>query len=340
MGSEENAGAKQRPRLLGRSVLACLLLLTPHPSLLTAAGQPSFFEPGAHFYGAEGFSVRVRWEVPVKKVEENRDLGATLVVTGARNPAKVVKPDLKKLREFDEYVVTDVPDAPRADTDKEVRFAYKLRPRNRSVTQVPALEFKFRSLGAPPGKNPFRQARAESVEITVTEPPPKPPVPMTEADHLFEITTGPEVLRASFTPCRWAWAAAALFGPLAAVAWFLAWRRAYPDAARLAHLRRSRAARRATEAIRKSGRSPDPPAAVATAILGYLRARFPLPESAVTPSEIAAALAEVGVPAEAAEQTADVFRACDRARFAPPGDHGAALAQEAEAAITRLEGIA
>jgi hypothetical protein len=311
-----------------------------HPSSFILSKQPALFEPGEHYYKAEGFSVRVKWEVPVTKVEEGRDLSATLVVTGATNPTKVVKPDLKKLRAFDHFTVTDVPEAARTESDKEIRFAYKLRPRNRSVTQVPALEFKFRSLAAPPGKNPFRLTRAESVDITVTEPPPKPITPMFEADRLFEIATGPGVLRVPFTPCRWAWGAAALFGPLAALAWYLAWRRVYPDAAKLARLRRSRADRRATEAIRRSGRSADPPAAIAAAVLGYLRAHFPLPESAVTPSEIAEALTEVGVPEVAAEQTADVFRACDRARFAPPGDRGASLAHDAETAITRLEALA
>jgi hypothetical protein len=108
----------------------------------------------------------------------------------------------------------------------------------------------------------------------------------------------------------------------------------------MAHLRRSRAARRATEAIRKAGRTPDPPATIAAAVLSYLRTRFPLPESAVTPAEIEAALQETNVPPDAAELTADVFRACDRARFAPPGDHGAALADNAQAAITRLEALA
>ena len=148
------------------------------------------------------------------------------------------------------------------------------------------------------------------------------------------------VLRGPFVPCRWAWSAAALFGPLAAGAWFLAWRRIYPDAARAARMRRSRAARRATDAIRKSGRAPDPPAAIAAAVLGYLRTRFPLPESAVTPSEIAAALSEAKVPTDAAEAAADVFRGCDRARFAPPGDSGASLAADAEAAVARLEALA
>jgi hypothetical protein len=163
---------------------------------------------------------------------------------------------------------------------------------------------------------------------------------MTEPGHLFEIASGPGVRSGPFEPCRWAWGAAALFGPLVATGWFLLWRRIYPDARRLAQLRRSRAARRAVDAIRKSGRAADPPAAIAAALLAYLRARYPLPESAVTPSEVAAALVEARVPFDATEQVADVFRGCDRARFAPPGDSGAALAAEAEAAITRLEELA
>jgi hypothetical protein len=163
---------------------------------------------------------------------------------------------------------------------------------------------------------------------------------MVEADHLFHVATGPEVLRTPFVPCQWAWLAVGLFGPLAAGAWFLVWRRIYPDAARMAHIRRSRAARRALDAIRKSGRTLDPPATIAAAVLSYLRTRFPLPESAVTPSEIAGELTEAQVPSEVAEDIADVFRACDHARFAPPGDRGASLADAAEAAIARLEALA
>jgi hypothetical protein len=319
--------------------LLCVVctLSTVHCSLLA---QPAFFEKD-HYYKARAFSVQVKWDVPNTKVQEGRDLTATLVITGATNPTEVQKPDLAKLPEFAKrFAVTDVADTPRTPSDKEVRFNYKLRPRNLNVTQVPALEFSFFSLAAPPGKNPFRQARADSVAITVTEPPPKPIVSMTEADQLFHVSTGPGVLHAPFVPCRWAWMAAALFGPLVAVAWFLVWRRIFPDAVQMAKLRRSRAARRAADAIRKANRTPDPPATIAAAVLGYLRTRFPLPESAVTPSEIAAALVEATVPAEVAEQIADVFRDCDRARFAPPSDSGVSLAAHAEAAIARLEAIA
>ena len=86
-----------------------------------------------------------------------------------------------------------------------------------------------------------------------------------------------------FVPAGWAWLVAALAGPVAALGWFLVWRRVFPDAARLARLRRSRAARRAADAIRRAARTPDPAATIAGALLGYLRTRFPLPEGAATP---------------------------------------------------------
>jgi hypothetical protein len=335
---------------VGLRFASCLALLCLACTLLTAHrplfGQPAFFERKEHYYKARGVGITVKWEVPQTTVEEGRDLIATLVISstkpgGLTNPTEVVRPDLAKLPEFAKrFSVTDVPDAPRNPSDKEVRFTYKLRPRNRTVDRVPALEFYFHSSAAAPGKDPFRQARADSVTITVTAPPPKPPVPMTEADRLFHIETGPDVLSEPFVPDVWAWLAAAALGPISALGWYIVWRRVYPDAARLAQLHRSRAARRATDAVRKAGRAPDPPATIAAAVLGYLRARFPLPEAAVTPSEIAAALVEAQVPDEIAEQTANVFRACDRARFAPVGENEALLVVEAETAIARLEALA
>lgn len=318
--------------LTRRAVVALLLLASS-----AAAREPN--EPTADYYGARG-RCTVRWEVPQSTVEEGRDLAAVLVISGATNPTEVRKPDLKALPAFADFVVTDVADPPRKAGDKEIRFHYTLRPRHRGVEQVPALRFYYLNPAAAPGPKRFPYTLAYSVPIRVTEPPPKIAVPMTEADHLFAVSGGPSVLNGPFEPCRWAWGAAALFGPLVAVGWFLLWRRIYPDAQRLARIRRSRAARRTLDAIRKSGRAPDPPAAVANALLAYLRSRFPLPESAVTPSELAAALIEAHVPPDVAERTADVFRGCDRARFAPPNDSGQSLASDAEAAVTRLEELA
>ena len=164
MRSQENANLNRVYRSRIRAaVLACLFLLTLHSSLLTASGQPAFFEPKESYYKAKAFSVQVKWEVPNTKVEEGRDLNAALVITGAKNPTEVQKPDLAKLQKVVEsFKVTDVTDAARKPDDKEVRFNYKLNPRNRAVKQVPSLDFYFFNLAAPPGKNPFRLTRAES----------------------------------------------------------------------------------------------------------------------------------------------------------------------------------
>jgi hypothetical protein len=348
VASEETAQSyRGRSRWGAAAMLACLLLLAPQSLLRTARGKAEPFEK-ENYYKAKGIGLQVKWDVPNTTIEEGHDLVVTLIIGSQKypvlNPTEVVKPDLKKLPAFaNRFIVTDVPDPPRKISDKEVRFVYKLRPRNRTVDQIPALEFDYFNPAAGPGTRQFRNTRAESISIAIVDlpkPEVKQPVPMTEADRLFHVATGREVLSGPFVPCRWAWLAAGCFGPLVAVAWFLVWRRIYPDAARMAHLRRSRAARRATDAIRRAGRTSDPPAVIAAAVLGYLRTRFPLPESAVTPSEIAAALLEAKVPAEMAEELADIFRECDRARFAPPGDSGASLAADADAAITRLETLA
>ena len=334
----------RKTRRRSTTVLVCFALITHHSSLTTAsAAQPLIGEPQEHFYRAKGQGIRVRWEVEPKAVHVGGELVATLVITGAQNPGEVVKPNLGKLSPFGVFKITAAADPPRDPATKDVRFAYRLAPRNADVTQVPALRFYYFNPAAAPGKTQFPLTTAASVPLTVREAPKPERVvtPLDAPEFLFQPATGPDGIGTPpFVPCRWAWLAAALFGPLAALGWFLAWRRVFPDAARLARLRRSRAARRATDAIRKAGRTPDPPAAVVNAVLGYLRGRFPLSESATTPSEIAAALREFDVPADAAEQAADVFRACDRARFAPSGDNGVSLEAAAEALVARLEALA
>lgn len=307
-------------------------------AVLALGAQPALFEPPRHYYKARGAGVTVRWEVPAPAAPEGRALAVALVVSRVQNPVEVVRPDLSALPAFAERFEVAPPAAPPAINGTEVRFAYTLRPRSRAVDRVPALDFYYFNPAAAAGRSQYRLTRAESVPIRVTDPPPKPAVPLADPEHLFALP--PLEPGAPFAPCGRAWAAAALFGPLAALGWFLAWRRVYPGAARLAHLRRSRAARRALDAVRRAGRAADPPAATAAALLDYLRARFPVPESAATPGEIGDALRAAAVPPELAAFVADVFRACDRARFAPDGAAGPALAADAEAALFGLEELA
>jgi hypothetical protein len=99
--------------------------------------------------------------------------------------------------------------------------------------------------------------------------------------------------------------------------WFIAWRWLYPDAARRARIRRSRAA---TEALRELDRAGAAPVQqVATIVANYLRYRFDVPAAEPTPAEVAEQLRRHAGTAKLADQAADFIRACDAARFAPAG---------------------
>jgi hypothetical protein len=316
---------------------ACLFLITP------AAAQPPFYEPPEHYYKAQGRSIQVKWKLDRTEVPENGQLVATLVIQGAANPQEIVRPDLRKLPEFaSRFQIEDVKDRPAAAGAKEVSFTYRLRPRDRSVDRVPTFEFYFRNPGAPAGKGQYPQTRARAAPITVTAvaESPRPVVPLDEPEHLFEVTTGPSVLgREPFVPGWWTWLLLLAAGPLLAGGWYLAWRRVYPDAARLARIRRSRAARRAADAVRKAGRTPDPPGTIAAAVLGYLRARFPLPPGAETPAEVGDGLRSAGLPDPEAAAVVAFFRHADEARFGGAGDSGLSLAADAQALLARLEAV-
>jgi len=330
-------------RRLGLAVVPLLLTL---PSLLSAA-DPPFFQPAAGFYHARGKAVRVEWHLDRIQLPADGVLTATLTVRGADNPQEITRPDLAKLRDdeghhpfADRFQIDDVPGPPVSPGAKEVSFVYRLRPRSRDVDRLPALDFWY-DTGVKVG-NPFQKARAKGIDITVTAAArPKPAaVPLAEPEHLFVIATGPRVLgREPFRPGWWAWVLLVAAGPVVAAGWYAAWRRVYPGAARLARLRRTRAARRAADAIRRAGRAADPAGAVAAAVLGYLRARFPLPPGADTPAEVGEALHAAGLPNGEAEAVVDFLRRCDEARFAPGNDTGLSLAADAEAAVTRLEAV-
>jgi len=326
---------RQQPAHAGRSpALALVALVALVVSSTSLVAQPAFFEPKEGFYGAKGTIVKARWEVTPTTVPADGALVATLTVAGATNPTEVRRPDLAKLTDFtDVFVVEDVPGPP-PGVGKGLAFAYTLRPRNRNVKEVPGLNFFYYNAGAPVEQR-FQNARAKGVAITVTAVAPKarpPAVPLEGPEQLFVVETGARVLDDEpFVPCAAAWAALGVLAVLLPVAWYAAWRMMYPDAARLAKRRRSRAARRALATIR----SADAAGAYAAAVLDYLRARHPLPPGSDTPPEAAAALAALGVAA--ADDVAAFLRACDAARFAPVADTAVSLAAAAEALVARLE---
>jgi hypothetical protein len=342
MSDQSGTNHPLRPRPSPRAAawaVGCLLLGTP------AAGQPPFYEPPEHYYKAQGRSVKVEWKLDRTEVPEGGRLTVTLVIRGATNPQEVVRPDLRKLPEFaSRFEIEDMPGRPAAAGAKEVSFDYRLRPRNRSVDGVPTLRFYYHNPSAPPGKQQYPQTTAKGVPIKVTaaatKEQPRQVVPLGEPEHLLQIATGPRMLgREPFVPGWSVWLLLVIAGPLVAGGWYVVWRRVYPDAARLARIRRSRAARRAADAIRRAGRTPDPPGTIAAAVLGYLRARFPLPPGAETPPEIGDGLRAAGLPDPEAAAAVAFFRHADEARFGGSSDTELSLAAGAEALLGRLEAV-
>ena len=164
---------------------------------------------------------------------------------------------------------------------------------------------------------------------------PGPPFLFAIADGARSCDIGPRGRR----PASWP-AVLLLAPPLLCGAWYLCWRRLYPDAARVARQRRSLAARRALRRLRGARRLPSVQQAARSAAVAadYLRARFDAPAEEPTPDEAAACLGRAGCSSALAEQAAAFFRACDAARFAPDGPAVRAdLTAEAAAFILAVE---
>lgn len=307
---------------------ASLIALLALP--LTATAQPAFFEPPRDYYKARGAKVSVTWSVDRTTLPEDAVLTATLTIEGAENPQEVVRPDLSKIPLFaDRFLIEDA-------SGHSPKFVYRLRPRNASVSRLPTLDFWYDS-GVKVG-NPFKKTTAKGIDLVVTkvENTRPPAVPLIEPEKLFSIESGPRALQSEpFTPGAFLWILLFVLGAVVACLWYVLWRRMYPDGARLAQLRRNRALRRATDAIRKADRSADPAAALSAAVVGYLRSRFPLPIGAETPGEVEESLRTAG--SAEADRIAGFLRRCDEARFSPPGDTPLALAVEARAVLARLE---
>lgn len=340
-GVSPTGRARRRPRPIPFAVLALFVLGTPYSA--PAAQGPALFQPPSGFYGAAGREVETAWAVDRTTVPLGESLTATLTVGGATNPREVARPDLRQLKPFaDKFEVEDIPGPAPAVDAKEVSFAYRLKPRNRSVDRVPGLDFYYRKAGIPEGRNPYMNAKARFREITVTAAPKPPPpaVPLAEPDRLFAITTGPAVLGGEpFAPGVWAWLALLVAGPLVAGGWYAGWRWKYPGAARAARLRRAKAARRAASAIRRSHRTPDPAATIAGAVVGYLRSRFPLPPGTDTPAEVGDATRAAGLPDDPAGEVVAFLRRCDAARFGGLGDDPVSLGADAVDLLGRLEAV-
>ena len=327
----------------GKLLAALLLAASSAPAQdrrPTVADIPPVERQTPDFYGAiaAGRSgVRVAWSVDRTEVSLDSEVSLTLTVRNAANPQELTRPNLSArddfARDFQVFDGTTPPPPPDAD---EVRFVYRLRPRAVDTATVPALRYRYYRPDLPEGRR-FPTTYADPLTITVTPPKPKEvpvaaPVPLDAPEEFFTLADD----RPTLASGRSVWLVPAVLIPFRVGGWVAVWRRLFPNAARLARLRRSRAVRIALDRLRKARTSDDPTEVAAAAVRGYLVARFGVPPTAQTPAEVVAGLRLVERENLAADAEA-FLRACDAARFADTRDDGLPLTDRAEAMVVRWE---
>ena len=165
-GEPEKPGRNRHAaRWFAAALLSLPFILLPPPHAL-AQEIPSVGQPTANFYGAAGSGVKVAWSLDRDAVPLGEEIVATLTVSNVTNPRNVTRPDLKKLPAYHAlFTVTDVADPqPPADA-REVKFTYKLRPRDLAVKELPRLDFHYYNPSAAEGKQ-FPLTRTPKTEIT------------------------------------------------------------------------------------------------------------------------------------------------------------------------------
>ncbi len=239
-----------------------------------------------------------------------------------------------------DFYVEDLPDPPRPDP-QTWKFAWRLKPRRTDVAEVPGLPFVYYDPDIPQPSRRFQVPYTDPIPLQVRERA-SVAVPIRAPARALEIAGVSAVLSRRPTPGvpgPTLLAVLLLVPPLACAAAYLCWRRLYPDAARRAQQRRSRAANQALRRLHDARRlAPDARAeAVAAAVTGYLHGRLDLGPNEPTPAEAEAHLRGHSCSAEVAGQAARFYQACDSARFLPAAGGDPALVDEAVRLILSVE---
>jgi hypothetical protein len=220
-------------------------------------------------------------------------------------------------------------------------FHYHLKPKSVAVNEVPSIPFVFdnRNLQLAP-KLRYEVAYTEPIALEVKEREVIP-VRVRAPESVFHLSAGPELFAR-----RTVWGrpgpamsvALLVLPPACCVAWYLCWQRLYPDAARQSRRRRSRAAQRALDALRRAPRSGIERATMAHgAVTHYLQQRLDLPIAEPTPRETAGHLQRLHLSPELTAETVRFFRSCDAARFLPDPPEDTDLAAAAAEVVLAVE---
>jgi hypothetical protein len=328
------------------SLLALLVLAVSGVGAGPEEGEiPLLYRPpGLPFAGASGrFRARARAEPTTLAAEAPLLFTLTVEATGPVHhpPGRI---DLKEVEDFTErfYLEDPTADAVSHPDEKTWEFRYVLKPRSPAVKRIPGVPFVFYDPDIPSERRRFQVQFTDEIPLTVTEPA-KLPVPLQGPEGAFTLHTGPGLL-ARVEPWDlppWSVLAALLLGPpLLAGLWYVGWKRLYPDAARLASRRRSRAARLALSQLARAEQLPPEHRAdrVAEVVAAFPADRFALPVAEPTPREAETYLFRQACRADLVGRASAFVTACDRARFSPAADPDlAGLTREATAFILAVE---
>ena len=248
-----------------------------------------------------------------------------------RRPALADFPDFKE----GFYIEDMAPLEGNHPDEKTWEFVYRLKPKTTTITTIPGFPFVFYRPGAG-----YQNIYADDIEITVS--PRKQVVvvnsaakPIAASEAAFSLGDGDALHReGSRLPATSLLVLALLTPPLGCIAWYLVWRRLYPDEACRARRRRSRAAQEALHAQRDIAKQTDPERQArraAAVVARYLRQRLDWRVVEPTPAEVESYLLAQGISEKLAGRTADLMRSCAAVRFDPerpaPADLTAAVSE-------------
>jgi hypothetical protein len=322
----------REPLCSGALILAGLTLF-PAMSVSQTADMDRFEPPVAYrpanFSGAIGWGFRVQMRSTRNQVQAEEPLILTLTITGNGNVQEIERPDLRRLPRFaEQFHIENLSDRA-LPAEKTREFDYRLRPRQATVKEVPPLPFVFFNPKILPPEKGYQTAWAQAIPITVQPRAQVSPARVEGTaqrgetpDSVYQLVKGLAVLRydpPAALPGPLELGALLIGPPMLGVFWYILWRRHYPDVARQARKRRSRAAQNTLRAVRRiSNLDASAQAQQMESILAeYLRQRFELSTVEPTPAEVARHLEQTGSSKALAQEMARLFGRCDAARFAP-----------------------
>jgi hypothetical protein len=349
-----------------RAWLALTILMGEPGALATGGTQPPtppLVGQPREFFGAVGGPFIVEQVVDRNELVVEEPLTLTVRVTGG---GTVPRPPLGTLEAYKAFAVDDLGDRV-IDSDRPRReFDYRLRPRTADVKAVPRLKFVYFNPQISTDARGYQTRYADEVPLTV-KPRPSTAAAVEvpewilqewqleteESERAIQRFVNPSVIDICLDRALY-WLASiypnpdaskagrrlltglALFTPpLLCVIWYVAWRRRNPDAARLASLRRSRAAALALRSLRAT--AGDTARHVSETIREYLHGRAGLPPTATTPAEISTYLRATGYVADRTAAVENLLCRCDYARFAPIASAESLLTSDAERLILDWE---